>query len=75
MAHALGKARNPFIGGFYVIISSLNNVLKLRHSAQHTVGPKASPHISLRWTTCWKKEWKKEGRQDVTLIYMGFEET
>ena len=44
MADALGKARNPFIDGFYVIISSLNNVLKLRHSAQHTVGPKAS-HI------------------------------
>ena len=37
MARALYKARNTVIDGFYIIISSLNNVLKLRHSAQHRV--------------------------------------
>ena len=34
MAHALYKARNPVTDGFYIIISSLNDVLKLCHSAQ-----------------------------------------
>ena len=36
MAHTnlLYKARNPVTDGFYIIISSLNDVLKLRHSAQ-----------------------------------------
>ena len=34
MAHALYKARNPVTDGFCIIISSVNDVLKLRHSAQ-----------------------------------------
>ena len=32
--HALYKARNPVTDGFYIIISSLNDVPKLCHSAQ-----------------------------------------
>ena len=50
MAHALYKAKNPVTDGFYIIISSLNDVLKLRHSAQQY--SRAYSCISLRWTTC-----------------------
>ena len=68
MAHALGKARNPFIDGFYIIISSLNDVLKLRHSAQHTVK---------RPIACAGQLVLEEGEEAGcnTHIYMGFEET